>query len=65
MALFYIVAWACASSGLIFLNSHLLNEDGFHYPMTLCSMGCVRSERRPPRRASGTFVVPSSSLSVL
>ena len=34
MALFYIVAWACASSGLIFLNSHLLNEDGFHYPMT-------------------------------
>jgi drug/metabolite transporter (DMT)-like permease len=24
---------------LIFLNSYLLNEDGFHYPMTLCSMG--------------------------
>lgn len=38
-ALFYIFAWGCASSGLIFLNSYLLNEDGFHYPMTLCSMG--------------------------
>ena len=28
-----------ASSGLIFVNSYLLNEDGFHSPMTLCSMG--------------------------
>jgi hypothetical protein len=37
--LVYIVGWACASSGLIFLNNHLLTEDGFHYPMTLCSMG--------------------------
>jgi len=43
MALFYIVAWGCASSGLIFLNSYLLNEDGFHYPMTLCSMGLAAS----------------------
>lgn len=39
VALFYIIAWGCASSGLIFLNSYLLNQDGFHYPMTLCSMG--------------------------
>ena len=39
MTLVYIVGWACASSGLIFLNNHLLTEDGFHYPMTLCSMG--------------------------
>ena len=38
-ALFYILAWAVASSGLIFLNKHLLTDDGFHYPMTLCSMG--------------------------
>lgn len=38
-ALFYVLAWACASSGLIFLNKHLLTDDGFHYPMTLCSMG--------------------------
>ena len=39
MTLVYIVGWACASSGLIFLNNHLLTEDGFHYPMTVCSMG--------------------------
>ena len=39
MALVYIVGWGCASSGLIFLNNHLLTEDGLHYPMTLCSMG--------------------------
>ena len=38
-ALFYVLAWAGASSGLIFLNKHLLTDDGFHYPMTLCSMG--------------------------
>lgn len=28
---------------MIFLNSYLLNEDGFHYPMTLCSMGLAAS----------------------
>jgi hypothetical protein len=39
LALVYVLAWACASSGLIFLNKHLLTDDGFHYPMTLCSMG--------------------------
>jgi hypothetical protein len=37
------LGWACASSGLIFLNKHLLTDDGFHYPMTLCSMGLAAS----------------------
>ena len=65
LALFYIVGWACASSGLIFLNSHLLNEDGFHYPMTLCSMGWVIprgiSRGFPPPRGVPFFARPSGS----
>ena len=39
----YIVAWSTASSSLIFLNNHLLTEDGFHYPICLCSMGLAAS----------------------
>ena len=31
MALVYIVGWGCFSNRLIFLNNHLLTEDGFHY----------------------------------
>ena len=42
-ALFYCLAWATASSSLIFLNKHLLTDDGFHYPMMLCSMGVAAS----------------------
>jgi hypothetical protein len=42
-AVLYCLAWSAASSSLIFLNKHLLTDDGFHYPMTLCSMGCVQT----------------------
>jgi drug/metabolite transporter (DMT)-like permease len=37
--MFYVFAWGSVSSTLIILNARLLQEDGFHYPMTLCSMG--------------------------
>ena len=38
-AVLYCLAWSAASSSLIFLNNHLLTDDGFHYPVTLGSMG--------------------------
>jgi len=43
LAMFYLVAWGSASSGLVVLNALLLREDGFDYPMSLCSMGLVAS----------------------
>ena len=42
MALVYIVGWGCASGGLIFLNNHLLTEDGFHCHDDLVQHGVRR-----------------------
>ena len=38
LKLLYIFAWGCTSSTLVILNAHLLQK-GFHFPITLCSMG--------------------------
>ncbi len=37
------LCWACTSSALIFLNNHLLRDQGFSYPMMLSSMGVFSS----------------------
>jgi drug/metabolite transporter (DMT)-like permease len=42
-ATFFVIAWAIASSSLIFLNKYLMSSAGFHYPMILCSMGVLAS----------------------
>ncbi|KNC79939.1 hypothetical protein SARC_07688 [Sphaeroforma arctica JP610] len=33
------LGWAATSTTLILLNNYILNEDGFHYPILLCSLG--------------------------
>eukprot|EP01134_Creolimax_fragrantissima_P000142 CFRG0142T1 len=38
------LAWACASSGMIMVNNHILNRGDFRYPIILCSLGqCASS----------------------
>eukprot|EP01134_Creolimax_fragrantissima_P002222 CFRG2222T1 len=39
MTLLVCLSWAGVSTALIMLNNHILNTDGFHYPIILCSLG--------------------------
>eukprot|EP01134_Creolimax_fragrantissima_P002223 CFRG2223T1 len=39
LTLLVCFAWAGASSSLIMLNNYILNIDGFHHPIILCSLG--------------------------